>query len=218
MLQENGPQGAGFLGTGVTPQASAAAAGADAALSGGSAIEAAIAGDPKALNRVWLDNRRWVAAIILAHKPRWADLDDLLQEVAMSLVRKVGEVRDPRALKPWLRTVAMNAAHAAARSGKRRAKDLTLEGDVEQPFAGRGQAEAAEVVGDREEGRRLLALAAQLPDGYREPLLLKAVQNLSYREIGESLELRDDRRDKDCAGAETVERAGDGEGEGLNSF
>jgi RNA polymerase sigma-70 factor (ECF subfamily) len=163
------------------------APGVDAAPSS-SAFEAAIAGDAAALNRVWQENRRWVAAILLAHKPRWADLEDLLQEVALSLVRKVREVRDPRALKPWLRTVAMNAAHAAARSGRKRAKDLTMDTEMEQPFVRPGSA-APEQVSEREEGRRLLELAARLPDGYREPLLLKAVQNLSYREIGEILGL-----------------------------
>jgi RNA polymerase sigma-70 factor (ECF subfamily) len=168
VVQENGPSGPeGVLGDITTV--------------------AAIGGDADALRRLWDQNRRWVAAVILAHKPRWADLDDLLQEVALSLVRKVGEVRDPGAVKPWLRTVAMNAAHAAARSGKRRAKDLSLDGETEQPFVGRPS--GGEQSGDREEGRRLMELAEQLPDGYREPLLLKAVQGLSYREIGEILDL-----------------------------
>lgn len=34
-----------------------------------------------------------------------------------------------------------------------------------------------------------MTLAMQLPDGYREPLLMKAVQGMSYREIGEVLGL-----------------------------
>lgn len=38
---------------------------------------------------------------------------------------------------------------------------------------------------DREEGRRLLELAMELPEGYREPLLLKTLRDLSYRQIGE---------------------------------
>jgi RNA polymerase sigma-70 factor (ECF subfamily) len=32
-------------------------------------------------------------------------------------------------------------------------------------------------------------LAARLPDGYREPLLLKCVRGLSYRQIGELMGL-----------------------------
>jgi RNA polymerase sigma-70 factor (ECF subfamily) len=158
---------------------------------------AAIAGDPDAMRALWRENRRWVAAILLAHKPRWADVEDLLQEVALSMVRKVSEVRDPRAIRPWLRTVAMNAAHAAARSGRRRARDVGMMDETgEERFVGDASRRGitppgapSEQVTDLDEGRRLMELAAQLPDGYREPLLLKALQNLSYREIGQILGL-----------------------------
>jgi RNA polymerase sigma-70 factor (ECF subfamily) len=34
-----------------------------------------------------------------------------------------------------------------------------------------------------------MKLAFELPDGYREPLLLKAVEGLSYRQIGEIMDL-----------------------------
>jgi RNA polymerase sigma-70 factor (ECF subfamily) len=145
---------------------------------------AAIEGDERSLQGLWRRHRRWVAAILLAHKPRWADLDDLLQEVALAMVRKVGEVRDPRAVRPWLRTVAINAAHATARAGNRRKTARADEGTPgESPTVAGGR--SAEL----EEGRRLMVLAMELPDGYREPLLLKAVHNLSYREIGRILGL-----------------------------
>jgi len=148
---------------------------------------AALAGDEESLKNLWRRHRRWVAAILLAHKPKWADLDDLLQEVAVSVVRKVHELRDPRAVRPWLRTVAINAAHAAGRSGKRRARDISM-GD-EEPQGRASHRSAAEESAEHEAGRRLMTLAMQLPDGYREPLLLKAVHNLSYREIGNILGL-----------------------------
>ena len=192
MLQDYGSGRPETPGSGDNPREAAPAEAAPndhSDVLGDATTLAAIGGDADALRRLWEQNRRWVAAIILAHKPRWADLEDLLQEVALALVRKLGEVRDPRALKPWLRTVAMNAAHAAARSGKRRSRDLKLDGELEQPFVSRGQSEPGEQVGEREDGRRLLELASQLQDGYREPLLLKAIHNLSYREIGEILSL-----------------------------
>lgn len=148
---------------------------------------AAVAGDAASLDRLWKKHRRWVAAILLAHKPRWADLDDLLQDVAVSVVRKVGELRDPRAVRPWLRTVAINAAHASGRSGARRAKDVSLTDD--DPLDATPAPDNAQPARDLADGRRLLDLSRKLPDGYREPLLLKAVQNLSYREIGRILGL-----------------------------
>lgn len=153
--------------------------------------QAAISGDAQSLEQLWHANRRWVAAIILAHKPKWADVEDLLQEVAVSMVRKLGEVRDPKAVRPWLRTVAINIAHAAARSGKRRASSERISESTDDIREGRTRdhAQAPEILSDDEQGRLLMQLASRLPDGYREPLLLKALHDLSYREIGEIMDL-----------------------------
>lgn len=153
----------------------------------------AMAGDEESMRSLWADHRRWVAAILLAHKPRWADVEDLLQEVALSFVKKVHELRDPRALKPWLRTVALNAAHAAARSGKVRTwatgkQSVDGSHDADQRSAA-DEVPVPEGYAQNETATRLMELAARLPDGYREPLLLKAVQNMSYREIGKLMGL-----------------------------
>lgn len=150
---------------------------------------AAIQGDAEAVREVWAEHRRWIAGVLLAHKPKWADLDDLLQDVAMTLVRKVHEVRDPAAVRPWLRTVAMNAAYLAGRKGQRGARAVSLtaeDGALRFEPATPPPAPAAEASA---EGARLMTLAGELPDGYREPLLLKAIQGLSYREIGRILGL-----------------------------
>jgi hypothetical protein len=37
---------------------------------------------PDEIRRIWREHRRWVAAILLAHKPREVEVDDLLQVVA----------------------------------------------------------------------------------------------------------------------------------------
>ncbi|MBS0190853.1 MAG: RNA polymerase sigma factor [Phycisphaerales bacterium] len=141
--------------------------------------------DHAQLKRLWEENRRWVAALLLVHKPRWADLEDLLQEVAATLVSKGHEIRDVAMLKPWLRTVATNVARLSARKGK-----LRLHGTFEQePAEGSPEPTPGGAASRREEGRRLLELAQKLPDGYREPLLLKSVHGLSYRQIGQILGL-----------------------------
>lgn len=150
-------------------------------------------GEQEALRELWAQHRRWVAAIILAHKPRWVDLEDLLQDVAATFVRKVGELRDSAAIKPWLRTVAINAARAAAREGNRRepgrATSLQLtaaDGSaLHQPAARVGGVDTD----GKEEASRLMSLAMELPEGYREPLLLKCLHDLSYRQIGEIIGL-----------------------------
>jgi len=96
------------------------------------AIESAIAGDRDALNLLWHESRRWVAAILLAHKPREADVEDLLQVVAMQMCRKISTVKEPKAFKSWLRTVAINTAREEGRKTTRRRKSMLRLVGMEQ--------------------------------------------------------------------------------------
>lgn len=145
---------------------------------------------PEQIQRIWRDHRRWVAAILLAHKPREVDVEDLLQVVAIAVVRKIGELRDPSAVKPWLRTVAINAARASGRDIQRKRKHLKLVRDrAVGESLGADHPGAAEGVTRREEAVALMALARTLPEGYREPLLMRCVRGMSYKQIGAVLEL-----------------------------
>lgn len=152
-------------------------------------VAAAVRGDADAVQRVWMENRRWVAAVILAHKPREVELEDLLQDVAMTFVRTIGKLRDQATLKPWLRTVAINAARAAGRTTKRRRRVMGPRVDDVSPGLGDEASGAAELAALGEQAGRLTRLAATLPDGYREPLVLKCVRGMSYRQIGELMGL-----------------------------
>ncbi|MCC6659833.1 MAG: RNA polymerase sigma factor [Phycisphaerales bacterium] len=153
-----------------------------------SLVAAAIRGDVDAVRRVWQDHRRWVAAVLLAHKPAGAEVDDLLQDVAMAYVRTIGKLRDESALKPWLRTVAINAARAAGRQVRLRQKQqvvLAAQGAMERDQPPPSDAEAT----DRDESGHILRLIQEIPEGYREPLILRCVRGMNYRQIGELLSL-----------------------------
>lgn len=154
-----------------------------------SLVRDAIAGDESSLRELWSRHRRWVAAILLAHMPRDADLDDLLQEVAVAVVAKITGLREEAAFKPWLRAVAISIAKTTARrrqvrkTGWLRLVSFTGARDEDRSH---DQASPAML-----EGRRLMELCAQLPDGYREPLILKCVQDMSYKQIGSVMGLPD---------------------------
>ncbi|MEQ8745826.1 sigma-70 family RNA polymerase sigma factor [Pyruvatibacter sp.] len=142
-------------------------------------------GDHEAIDALWRAHRRWVAAILLAHKPRGVELEDLLQEVAMKMVRDLHRLKDPASLRPWLRAVAVNAARTAGRRRKVRSVVRTTSDEraLEQGVDADDRPDA------QEDGRRLLELARDLPEAYREPLMLRAVRGLSYRQIADALEL-----------------------------
>lgn len=155
-------------------------------------VSAAIRGDRDAVHQLWQEHRRWVAAILLAHKPRDIELDDLLQDVAMTFVRTISGLRDGAVFRPWLRTVAVNAARATGREERRRRQGMRWTLGLTRDHEG-GPGRTAEPVNtersdrppaSREQATRLMDLAGGLPDGYREPLLLKCLQGMSYREIG----------------------------------
>ena len=144
----------------------------------------AASGDQDALTALWHAHRRWVAAILLAHKPRDVELEDLLQEVAVKMVRDVHRLKDPGALRPWLRAVAVNAARTAGRRRKVRQQVVLADHAL---LDATGEPEGSDDA--RDEGRRLMEIARTLPLEYREPLLLRAVRGLSYRQIADALEL-----------------------------
>ncbi len=149
-----------------------------------SQAERAIDGDPDAVRALWESHRRWVAAIVLAHMPRDAELEDLLQEVAMRVVKQIHRVRDPAAVRPWLRSVAINVARTAGRRHMVRLRLVRTESSATEDAAGGPDRPALATV---EEGRRALAAAQRLRPEYREPLILQCVRGMSYRQIAEAL-------------------------------
>lgn len=150
-------------------------------------VEAAIGGDAEALQRVWRTHRRWVAAVLLAHKPREAELEDLLQEVACTVVERIGEIRDPACFRSWLRSVSLNAARTAGRRATtRRIFRSMRRSGAEVP----GPSPEPAPDGDHHgEARRLLDIAQRLHPDYSEPLMLRAVRGLSQKQIADTLGL-----------------------------
>lgn len=164
---------------------------------GGGAEGGAEGGEPlsgEAVKGLWERHRRWVAAIVLAYKPWWVDADDVLQDVALAVVRKGHTVRDAQAFKGWLRMVTINAARLTARTSGPPISAGVGGGAESRGGGGVGEGQAghaapAEMVIEADRGRAVARLLSRLPEGYREPLVLKAVEGLSYRQIGRILDL-----------------------------
>lgn len=158
------------------------------------------AGDRAALEALWQAHRRWVAVVLLAHKPADVDLDDLMQDVAITLMTRLGDLRDDDGFRAWLRVVTVNAARAAARSAKVRRTHRLSHDDGVAPGEVRSsgvadattlarRADGSHTSPRGEEGQRLLELAGRLPPEYGEPLLLKSLHEMSYRQIATLLDL-----------------------------
>jgi len=147
------------------------------------------AGEAAALDGLWREHRRWLAVVVLAHMPAEAEVEDLLQEVALKVVSGVGELEDPAKLRPWLRSVAANTARSAGRKASLRRRILRRLDPIHHQVADdaaerRRQAQEARWAADR-----ALAAARTLDAAYREPLLLRVLEGMSQKEIARSLQL-----------------------------
>jgi RNA polymerase sigma-70 factor (ECF subfamily) len=159
-------------------------------------IERARSGDRRAQEELWCAHRRWVAAIILAHRPRTVDVDDLMQETAVKFIDRIETLREASAFRPWLRRIVINICRGTARRQRpqlRLAEDARADGLSSEPGRAAVPADSGPLPGrevaDRDAAARLLEQALTLPPEYREPLLLRCVQSLTYQQIGAILDM-----------------------------
>ena len=127
---------------------------------------AARSGDRAAFSRLHARYAPMVHAVLLARVSH-ADADDLTQEVFLTAMRRLGDLRDPSAIGGWLAAIARNAAAAVVRS------TAALPGSASSAAPSALGPEAAEA---------LDAIRA-LPDAFRETLLMRLVEGLTGPQI-----------------------------------
>jgi len=113
-----------------------------------------------------------------------ADADDAVQECYLRAFRHFDGFRG-EAIKPWLLAILRNVCHAefARRSGL-----LAVGGqaDVAEDASPLWQEETHTAETEllrREDAERLRGLVAALPDPFREAIVLRDINDLSYRDI-----------------------------------
>ena len=136
-------------------------------------VTAARAGQREAFARLYERYVPFVHGVVLA-RARSNDVLDLVHDVFLTALRRLGDLQDVRQFGPWLATIARNLASDAH---KRRREVLEL---VDEP-----RARASDAHADTEEAERALAALRELPDAYRETLVLRLVEGLSGPEIAE---------------------------------
>jgi RNA polymerase sigma factor (sigma-70 family) len=147
--------------------------GADAQL-----VERCLAGDQGAWNELVERYSRYVYAIASqGYRLRGPDAEDAFQEVFLRIYDRLGSLRDPDALRPWIaqltRRVCLDRLAAAGREEP---------ADVED-------AEADRTVEELDDAFAVREALAELPDECQEVLDRFFCRDESYRTIGEELGL-----------------------------
>ncbi len=112
-----------------------------------------------------------------------ADAEDLTQEAFCKAQLSYGQLRDPARARPWLFSILRNAyLHRVRADRQQRRVSLEVAADVPEPPPD------AEAVPDVDPERLQQALA-ELPEGFRTPVILFYFEDFSYRDIAEQMDL-----------------------------
>ncbi len=148
-------------------------------------------GSRAAVERLIREHEPWVRSAIYAVTGRADLVDDIAQQVWVRVWQRLGTLANPVQLRAWLYAVARNTAIDAGLAEQRQRSVVErLEGGF--PRAQRdGEGPFAAAAGNELEETLLRAVQA-LPVIYREPFVLRHLEDWSYAEIGEVLGLSAD--------------------------
>jgi RNA polymerase sigma-70 factor (ECF subfamily) len=132
-------------------------------------VASARGGDRRAFGRLYQLYGRMVHGVLLTRAPSH-EVDDLVQEVFLKALKQLGSLRDPRAFGGW---IAMIARRTAIDRARRRPDVVELTDEVRAPES------------HDDEARTVLRLIRELPEAYRETLMLRLVEGMTGPEIAE---------------------------------
>lgn len=145
-------------------------------------------GSREAADRLVREHEGWVRSAIFGVTGRVDWAEDVAQQVWTQVWERLGSLKDPERLRPWLYRIARNAAIDAGQSRRRRS---TAGIDQVGEQASGDEAQVGPVGSAvRDETRRALLQAVEaLPAIYREPFVLRHLEDWSYSRIGDVLGL-----------------------------
>jgi RNA polymerase sigma-70 factor (ECF subfamily) len=121
------------------------------------------------------------------------DAADAVQEVFLKVFRNVGHFRRQSSLKTWIYRIAVNEAHNQRRwFFRHRSREVGLDGEPEEG-RGRSVADSArspfDCTFDREKHVLIENALGRINPLFREVVILRDVEDLSYEEIAEVLQI-----------------------------
>lgn len=117
------------------------------------------------------------------------DAQDLAQEVFIHIYKVLGKYDQERKFFSWMYKVATNVCYNALRRGKNE-QTVALEKVIEMiPLISSSETHPEEYFQRRETQEIVRNAVAELPDKYRLPLVLRYLEDLTYKEIAEYMDL-----------------------------
>ena len=119
--------------------------------------------------------------------------EDIFQEAFLQVHISAADFDITRSFRPWLYTIASNKARdAMRRSARRPAVNLTASQDDDSDFdlwnnLLRDETTPPDILDKKQQEQMVRQVVSQMPDNLREILILAYFNQLSYKEMSESL-------------------------------
>lgn len=135
-------------------------------------------GDRRAQRQFYARYAGWVLGICLRYLEDRDEAEDAMIRSMFSALTRIRSLRDPRAVRPWLKRIAVNECLMILRQ-KPPLSASWEEVEVAVP--------AKDLTSQNPEMSDLLQLIARLPEGYRTVFNLYVLDGYTHKEIGEML-------------------------------
>lgn len=148
-------------------------------------IKAIAAGNQESFERLVTRYQNPLCNFIYRHLGDRGRAEDLTQQVFLQVYRSASRFNSSESVSSWIFKIAFNLAFNENRRIRRmRLVETPLDNEREY-----GDGASAAAVDKLEMEQQVMRLLKQLPDRQRATLLLRVNEGLSYREIGEALDL-----------------------------
>jgi RNA polymerase sigma-70 factor (ECF subfamily) len=151
-------------------------------------IQALQNGNQEVLDELVIRHDRWVRGVVFAVLGDASQVDDVAQRVWMAVWRRIGSLDDPRRWRYWLYRLARNAAIDAGRRRQRQRGLWRRLVEQASPSAADHRNPLNQAMLSEEHGRAMQAIGT-MPAIYREPFVLRHLEDWTYRQIAEVLNL-----------------------------
>ena len=148
---------------------------------------AAQRGDKEALQLLFRENWAWLKGLVYSIVQSADDIDDVLQDICVRVISKIDSLREPQRFRPWLAILARRQALRFRQQKTHRQMPVKLElADLESD---RNSAQFIDNIEQKEQYQLILSAVNSLPEKYRQVFILEHINDLTYRQIAEILDV-----------------------------
>jgi len=144
-------------------------------------------GDKEAMQLLLTHNWTWLKGLVYSIVSRADQIDDVLQDICVRVIKKIDTLREPERFRPWL---AVLARREALKFRQRRAKQpMQLQEEFAELAGDQKARQSYESMEQKELYGQIIGAIRLLPEKYRQVFMLQHSGDLTYGQIAEILDV-----------------------------